>query len=637
MKTHAKSFKIHDKEFSYVYISDDNTAQKLLETISKYPPTARFGIDLETDHLPQYRGHTPKRGPKAGLDPHLSRIRLFQIYLGQSSCYILDAFHVTHSIIVEIVKGRKWVAHNAVFEASHLRKFSPELDDLDIECTMLGALLIDRAERSPYEPDDEDEEAMDEDDNRIKTQGFGLHALSAAYLKFPLRKEHQLSDWGKSELSGEQLAYAAIDSVVCYMLKQILAKKLTAYGMDKIYSLTCLMIPVVAEMQGTGLPIDQNQHDLLIALWSAAEAEARKLTDVEFPGVNLNSPKQLATWLQQRHPTLVAGWPLSKSEKSLTFSRPAIAHYRYIPAIDALLKYKKVNKLLNTYGPGLREFIHPYSKRLHGEYTLGETRTGRMSSRNPNLQNLPRDKDVRKMFVAPAGCKLVVYDLNQIEIRVAAELSRDEVMLSAFRNGTDLHKLIVSEMTGIPVEQIDADKRRLGKTLNFGLQFGMGPTKLRKQLAYQLEYVMTEDESYTACNTYKSLYHGYAKWSDDQRTNAERLGYVTTPLGKRRKLSEGEVYTKAVNCPVQGGAAEVLMCALVGVYKRIRREGYKGQIRIAGAVHDEVILIAKEEVADVAASMLSSAMAAAMRYVFPMAPITNICEGGIGDDWAEAK
>lgn len=642
MKTHSKAFKVLDTDHAYTYINDDATAKQLVSKLAKQrddwkdPKGYRMGLDIETDHKDEFRGHQPKRGWKAGLCPHLSRIRLVQIYDLKGMTWILDMFHVDHSIVVEILGGHKWVAHNAVFEQSHIRKLSPTVDCLDIECTMIKAMLIDRAERSPLEPDEEDEDEVEEDEVRVKTQGFGLHALSIKYLKIPLKKEYQAYGWQVPELTPEQLAYAAMDAIICSQLHTTFAPTITEYGMDKIFRLSNLMIPVVAEMQGTGMPIDHEQHAKLINEWTIDAAKKQVFTDQYLPGVNMNSPKQLGKWLETTLPHEVADWPRSK-KGGLSFGRPAISHYRNYPAIAALLDYKKVAKLLSTYGTPLRDFIHPFSGRIHPSYSLAETRTGRLSSSQPNGQNFPNDKKFREMFIAPKGTSMVVYDLNQIEIRVAAELSRDKVMLASFEQGLDLHKLIVSKMTGKPLSQITEKDRKLGKVCNFGLQFGMGGNKLRKAVAYQIDHVMTEAEGYNAKDTYDELYAGYTSWGDRQRMDAEHLGYVTTPLGKRRKLAEGETYTKSVNCPVQGGAAEVLMCALVALFHSIRKAGLQGKIRIAATIHDEIWLFVQEGLEQQGADLIQTAMVKGMLHVFPKANVSKLSAGGHGKRWSECK
>jgi DNA polymerase-1 len=636
---HKQTFKVHDVVCTYFYITTDARALKVLDILDRDDPHTRYGLDIETDHLPEWKNHTPKRGRKAGFCPHLSRIRLVQIYDCKDTVYILDAFHVSKDVIIKILSSKKWVAHNALFEQAHIRKLGAECEQLDIHCSMVQALLVDRAERSPYEPDEDEDDEDDEEvaEKAVKTQGFGLHALSMKYLNLPLKKEYQVSNWGKEELSREQLAYAAMDAIVTKKLYVELYPKLSIeHHMETIYKLSCKMIPVLAEMEGTGLLLDDKAHTALINEWTAELTEIQKRTDQFFPGVNLGSTKQLATWVKKNLPNHVEDWPLTK-KGALAFGRPAISHYKTIPAIKALLEYKKVKKKLDAFGEGMKDFIHPVSKRLHCEYTLAETRTGRLSARSPNLQQQPNEEKFRSLFIAPPGCSMICYDLNQIEIRVAAELSDDKVMKSAFTEGVDLHKLIVSRMTNKDVNDISDKERKLGKILNFGLQFGLGAKKLVKHLAFHMDYVMQEDESYHAIQTYKNLYSGYTAWCEKQRMSAEKLGYVTTPLGKKRKLLKDECYTKSVNCPVQGGAAEVLMCALVLMFMAIRKAGLQGRVRLAATVHDEVILYCQKGLEQQVEQIVSDCMSKGMLVVFRNAILKGIAKGGHGQSWSEAK
>lgn len=657
-KTHAKKFQILKEDFAYTYICDNATAVKLLGHLEQFRGQ-RMGLDIETTYKPEFKEWNgkkikPKRGPSTGLAPHITRTRLVQIYDPKHMTWILDCFHVDISIVVSILSDHKWIAHFATFEQKHIRKLSPELECLDIECSMVAAYLIDRAEHSPFEADEEDEEELEEEEERKgKNSGFGLHALSVKYLNFPLKKEFQADGWDEPELAPEKLAYAATDAVICKRLHSIFVPKIASYGMEKIYRLSNLMVPVIAEMESTGFCVDHDVHKQLIKKWGEDAAVAKIETDKYFPGINLNSTKQLAKWVVKNLPHEIPTWPLTKKgielekkgiefnrEEYLTFGRPAIPHLRTYKAIDALLIYKKVAKLLSTYGESLRDFINPYSNRIHPEYTLGETRTGRLSSKEPNGQNMPSpetDKLFRAMFVAPPGCKLVAQDFSQIEIRVQAELSRDPVMLRSFDQKIDLHRLIVFKMTGKPMESIGQKsvERRLGKELNFGLGFGAGANTLRKRVAYQMGQVLTDEEAQHGKDTYYDLYSTYINWSNDRRREAEILGYTTTPLGKRRKLVKTEIYTKAVNCPVQGGAAEVLMMSLVVFFHKVRKQGLQKFIRISATVHDSIMLFALNGYEEKANELLIESCKIGMLYVFPRANVKDICEGGIGSNWSE--
>lgn len=657
MIDHAQDFKIDEGVYAYTYIKTNELLVRLRTKLQEYkaswkaPDGYVMGLDTETLRLPQYAHHQDKKRPRSGLDPHMSAVRLVQIYDLKGRTWILDMLHLDKELVADILVEHKWVAHYAVFDQAHIRKISPRCECLDIQCSMIAALLIDRAEHSPYEPDEDDEEEMEEYDERVKTQGFGLQALVMKYLRFSLKKEYQLSDWNAPELSNEQLAYAAIDAVACSRLHSVLMPIMARYNMQKIYKLSCLMIPVIAEMQNIGLGIDDKVHQELIAQWTKEVTEAKVKTDQLLPGVNMNSPKQLAKWLERMHPDLCDEWPLTKLRKnkdgtpkpqSKTFARPAISVYRTIPAIAALLDYKKVAKLLGTYGENLRTQINPHSGRIHPSYTLGETRTGRLSSSRPNGQNMPSSPEFRKLFVAPPGCKLIVRDLSQIEIRVAAELSRDKAMLSSFTQGVDLHKLIMAKLLHKEIGSVSKPERKIGKIANFSMQFGGGAKNLRKQVAYGADHVMSMDEAYAAYNTYHELYAGWSQYGEDQRVLCEQLGYVTTPMGKRRKLESSEVYTKALNCPVQGGAAEVLECAMVYCFHAIRQQGISQFVKLSASVHDEVMLIAVNGYEERANQILEQSMIQGMLHVFPQAFVQGtgeqaLSQGGVGDNWADAK
>jgi DNA polymerase-1 len=595
-----------------------------------------MGLDIET--YPkigyEYRAQV-KKIRRAGLCPLMSDIRLIQIYDGAKSIFVYDLKKLTDTTaLVDILKTKKFVAHNAAFELGHLRNFG--IIKMDLDCSMVAAMTVDRAERSPFIPHE------DEEDEQLANpyQGYGLEIQVTKHLGFAISKLHQTADWSKETLSAEEYVYSALDSVACKLLMDVLYTHINTFNMGRYYDLLKNMIPVIVEMDRTGVDFDMEKHKVLIARWVEEEQEAKTELDKHFSGVNLNSTQQLNAWLRSKYPNLVSSWPKTNPDVAdcqvCSFGKDALLEYEHLEEINILSKYKKHSKMISTYGESLKDHIHPVTKRIHAQFTLGETRTGRLSSRAPNGQNYPSVDEFRELFIAPPGKKMIVLDLSQIEIRVGATLSKDKVMLKAFEDGTDLHSLIVATLSGRPIETVTKEQRKLGKILTFSLQFGTGPTGLMKRAKAQ-GIELTFDQAQEAYDTYHSLYAGYSAYCTAQRASATKYGYTITPFGKVRRLHTKEVYTKAINTPVQGGAAECIMCALVLVFNRLISLGLLGRVSIAMTVHDEVMLIADDDVATESFNILKEGLLKGCLKVLPSIPIKDLSQGGIGNNWSEAK
>lgn len=588
-----------------------------------------IGIDIET-------GKTHPENNMSGLDPHMSFIRLIQLYDGKDLLVIdMKGIPEPPKFLEAILERSTLVAHNAIFEIKHLWHHYSR--PKDIHCSMLMANFINNAEHSPYEPAEEDE--FGNEKPRFN-RSVSLADLTKQILGVRISKVHQTSDWNAEHLSKEQIVYAAIDAIATYDLAKHYAPKINKYKLQKSYQLYRRMMHVIAEMELSGIEVDVDAHNKLINDWTEQKAKAEQKCKKYFGNVNLRSSKQLHNWVLRTYSNdkrMLATWP--KTEKGqYSFNKIKLSEFQGLPAVGAILEYKKYATLLSTFGKSLQDKLSPVTKRLHCNFSLGETRTGRLSSRNPNLQNMPaRNDSFRHIFVAAPGCKLVVADFSQVEIRVAGELSRDPRILSAYANGMDLHSGIVSELSGKDIADVSKAERQLGKAINFGLQFGMGPNKLADYAKASYGVEMSDKEAANAYEVYHKKYAVYSAWSDIQREKCQKIGYVRTPMGRMRKLMEMETYTKAVNTPVQGGAAEVSFASLIKLQDRLQDEDLDGHIDILNTVHDEIVLEATLDYVDKAAEILQWAMEQGMLELFPTATTQGLVEVATGDTWAEAK
>lgn len=639
--------------FNLYYITDPSEAKTCILKLEN-SPCKLFGLDLETARAPGYENYANplKRGkaigPKPGLDPHLSEIRLIQLF-DNKSVYVFDAFKVGFRFAKAFLQSKRFIAHNGTFEIKQLTYNG--FPGLNIHCSMLMSILVDRAENSPYQPAEEDleeEETESAGAEYKKMKGFGLDAMMAKLFEFRLDKHFQTSDWNADELSSEQICYAGLDAVSTYRIGKLLYPKIKNYEMLKIYNLLKDSQHAIAAMELNGFHINKKIHRVIVDKWTERKIIAENDCRKYFKTINMNSSIQMGKWLEKRYqkiPGMLDRWPKAPSsiEKKVRYSFNAgkIALFAKDNAIAAYLAFKKIDKLLNTYGETLILQRHPKTKNIHCSFSLGETRTGRLSSFNPNLQNIPRvDKketglSLRHAFTAPKGWRFVVADYSQIEMRVAAELSRDKTMLRAYRTGVDLHKSIVAAVTGKRIDKVEDAERQLGKAINFGLLFGMGAEKLRIYARISYGVKMSDYEANNAfTNFHYKLYPGYSDWCERQRDICRDLGFVRTPMGKMRKLLEGELYTRAINTPVQGGASEVNLCALKRLNLALKSTP---QIKLIMSIHDEIILLAEESLVKAAEDILRLEMQAGMLDVFPYASLKDLVEVNSGSNWHDAK
>lgn len=618
-------------EFKTCYIDNEKDALKTVAILlSKTGKLA--GLDIETAKKEEFLEH-----PQAGLCPHLSKIRLLQIFDGVETVYVFDVFKINIEVLREALEKGHFCSHNGIFELQFM--IHNGFPNLNIGCSMLLSQIVDTAEKSPAEPvllpgeeeeDDEDKTGL----SQYKRKGHSLDAVTQRLFGYKVQKALQVSDWNKPELSVEQITYAGLDAVLTYKCAKVLAAKVSEYNMGKAYKLLKDMQHVVANMQLKGLPVDWEYHKGLIAQWTEKSDEAFKKCTPFFGETNMRSGKQMGEWLKKYlngDKLELDNWPKT-NKGAFAFSRTAITHYSHLPAIAALLEYKKYAKLIDTYGESLIEKKHPVTGNLHTSYTLGQTRTGRLSSRNPNLQNQPHDKYFRKMFAAPANYCIVAGDYIMIELRIQAELSQDPVMLEVFRTGGDIYKTTASSFLGIPVDKITDEQRTIGKIIALSLGFGMGPTKLGIYASNGFGLKKPQSEWDRAHKTYHSLFNVYSKWCDKMRDRAKKLGYIETILGKRRKLEESEIYTAAPNSSVQGSAADLMMTALI-----IAEDRLKGIADVVGSIHDEILVVSTIKKSEKVKETLTDSMNQSMRNLFPRSVSFEVAKVKIASNWGDAK
>lgn len=457
----------------------------------------------------------------------------------------------------------------------------------------------------------------------------------AAYLLNPLGR-----DYSVSTLAGGYRARAAAscpEAPQAPYLKPLclrLAERLEAEGMsDLLHNIEMPLAQVLSAMEQRGFLVDVKGIE---SYGAALEGRITELTTAIYTEAgrdfNINSPKQLGTVLEG------LGVPLKKRTKSgfSTDAETLEAMRGSHPIIGDILSYRTYQKLKSTYVDGLIKAADR-EHRIHTEFNQTETRTGRISSLNPNLQNIPVRTELgsklRKYFIARPGCLLLDADYSQIELRVLAHISGDKRMIADFLSGSDIHTETAATVFGVPRERVTPDMRRHAKAVNFGIVYGIGAYSLSNDIGVSVK------EAARYIEEYLSAYSGVRDYLETTVENAKRDGFVTTMYGRRRRLPELANSNKmvqalgrrlAMNTPIQGAAADIIKIAMINVERGFEQAGLSAKLILQ--VHDELIVEAPRAEAERAAELLKSIMESAAELAVPLT-----VDVGIGESWYEAK
>lgn len=463
-----------------------------------------------------------------------------------------------------------------------------------------------------------------------------LESVSLRYLDLPL----SVAPAGQLDLLEQEEAVAEMDARAAVAVERLVAPlegEINLRELRPLYEdVEMPLQAVLADMEVGGIRLDT---EILEAMQAELTKEISGLEErvYELAGerFNLNSPQQLSHILFE-----VLELPVLKKTKTgyATDVGVLTALADMHPIADALVRYRELSKLLNTYVCALPRLVDPTTGRLHACFNQAVTATGRLSSSNPNLQNIPvrteLGKTIRKAFLptSPGGLILSA-DYSQIELRVMAHLSGDEGLKSAFAEERDIHASTASEVFGVPFDEVTADQRRRAKAINFGVIYGISPFGLAEQLGIERE----EAERYIG--EYFREFPGVRKFLDRQVEEGTRKGFVTTILGRRREipeLAEGNVRLRrlgerlAFNTPIQGSAADIIKVAMLRIHGRLREEGYASRMILQ--VHDELVVDVADGEVDGVREMVRSEMEAACDLDVPLK-----VDMGVGPSWYEVK
>ena len=466
-------------------------------------------------------------------------------------------------------------------------------------------------------------------DEGLPLDGFVYDTALAAYLLDATESDYDLHRVSMRYCGAELSGAEAI-----YRLKPVTEEKLKELQMDKLYyEIELPLCKVLAEMQDTGFMVDRMAlsafGDSLTGSIDALRNEIYKQAGGEF---NINSPKQLGEVLFERL-VLPAG---KKTKTGWSTNADVLEKLRgKHPIIEMILDYRMLTKLKSTYADGLLKLIDP-DGRIRTNFQMTVTATGRLSSTEPNLQNIPVRKElgaqIRKMFIASEGKVLVDADYSQIELRLLAHISGDEHMQAAFMSGEDIHRVTASQVFNTPLSEVTSLQRSRAKAVNFGIVYGISSWSLAQDIG------VFPNEAKAYMDAYLEKYSGVREYMKNIVEKAKAEGYVKTLYNRRRALPElksSNFNTRsfgervALNMPIQGTAADIIKLAMVNVYNRLKAEGLESKLILQ--VHDELICECPEHEAQRVAELLSEEMSGAAKLSVPLT-----VDAKIGHSWAEA-
>ncbi|MDC0601712.1 DNA polymerase I [Aliiglaciecola sp.] len=479
--------------------------------------------------------------------------------------------------------------------------------------------------------------------NSVATR-HDMDSLSTHYLDHQTISFQDIAGKGAKQLTFNQIPleqaspYAAEDADITLQLHQTLWPQLSD-DPDLKRVLVDIEVPlasVLAKMEQTGVLIDsqtllQQSQDIAARIMEL-EKNVHDMAGEEF---NLSSTKQLQEILFNKLDLPI----LKKTPKGAPSTAEEVLQELALnyPLPKLLMEYRGLTKLKNTYTDKLPKMINPRTGRVHTSYHQAIAATGRLSSTDPNLQNIPirtaEGRKVRQAFVAPKGYRVVAADYSQIELRIMAHLSADSGLLDAFSSGKDVHKATAAEVFGVPLDQVTIDQRRSAKAINFGLIYGMSAFGLAKQLN------IPRQDAQKYMNVYFERYPGVLQYMEETRVLAKEKGYVSTVFGRRLYLPEINASNgmrrqgaerAAINAPMQGTAADIIKMAMLDVAKWIESLN-NDDVKMIMQVHDELVFEIKEHNLDEYTSKIIGIMESACSLSVPL-----IVEAGVGKNWDEA-
>ena len=582
-----------DVETDYTVV---RSGEQLASMIAAIEETGSFTFDTETTDLDAMRAQL------VGLSFSTAPGRAWYVPVGHREGAQLPLESVLAAVrpLFESPDIAK-CAHNANYDMTVLANHGIRFENVDFD-SMIAAHLLGKSYNQ-----------------------LGLKDLSLNELGHEMTPITDLIGRGRKQITFDQVEiaaasdYAAADADITWRLREVFEPQLDRQELRGLMDETEMaLLPVLVRMQRHGIKMDSGVlHEMSADMFrQLGEIESGIYGSVGHQ-VNLNSPAQLSDLLFKE-----LGLPRTKRTKTGHYSTDAnsLESLKGIhPVVDQILEYRQVSKLKSTYVDALPEMVNPTTGRVHTSYNQTGSATGRISSSDPNLQNIPirteTGRQVRRAFVAEGapGWQLFSVDYSQIELRVLAHMSQDEGLLDAFRRGEDIHSSTASLMFEVPLNEVDSDMRRIAKVLNFGVIYGLSPHGISQQTEFSRE------QGKDFIDTYFTKYPGISEYLERVKAQARADQYVETLMGRRRYLPEinstnfntrGAAERMAINMPIQGTAADIMKLAMVRVQHRLDAE--EMQTKMLLQVHDELVFETPQDEMDGLKDLVFDEMPAAM-------------------------
>lgn len=611
-------FKTDDAKFKKGHYRTIDTQKELENLIEVCEKSGLIAIDTETTSL------SPHSAKLVGVSVSYADTKAAYIPIGHCPVGAPESLvmgQLENDLVLEKLRPLledskiKKVGQNLKYDLQILRKWGVEVQGV-VGDTLLESYLLD------------------------PEQSHGLDALALRHLGHQNISYEEVTGKGKSQISFAEVSieqateYSAEDADVTYRLYHLLNPLLKEQGLIHLYDKTEVpLVEVLADMEFTGVSVDRKRLlGMDEALTEDISAVEDKIFEMASGAFNINSPKQLSHILFEK-----LGLPVIRKTKTGVSTDESVLQElsKSHEICQWILKYREFNKLKSTYVQGLLEQIHPETQRIHTSFNQTVTATGRLSSSNPNLQNIPTIEDprydVRAAFVAGAGKKLLSADYSQVELRILADMSEDHELMRAFKHDEDVHehtaRLIFKTKT------VSSEQRKVAKTINFGVVYGQTPYGLSQTLK------ISPGEAKAFIDAYFDTYSGVKSFLESLIEEARKKGFVTTRLGRRRFIPEINSQNRmrremaertAINTPIQGTAADMIKLAMLSTYKKLKQEKLKSKILLQ--VHDELVLEVPENEEERVQKILKFEMEGAMPLKVPLK-----VDMGWGKNWRECE
>ncbi len=590
--------------------------EDLLSLMSEIEKRKLVSLDTETT------SEDPLKAGLVGVSFSLEDDRAFYLplthhYLGApAQLEMSEALSVMRPVLED--EKIKKVGQNIKYDALVLRKHGVNLRGIYFD-TMIASYVINPGLRQ-----------------------HNLDYLAQHYLNHKMITYREVLGKGLSNFSevdvDRAMAYSCEDADVTLQLMHLLEEQLKKdMNEDLFYVLEMKLIPVLIEMEHSGIRIDtvffRDMSHRFSDQLKAVEQEIYDEAGMEF---NINSPQQLGYVLFEKLQLPVQ--KKTKKTKSYSTDVTVLTKLSALPfrIPKLLLRYRTLSKLKSTYLDALVKRVDPSTGRIHTSYNQTVAATGRLSSSNPNLQNIPirgeEGREIRKGFVSEEGHILLSSDYSQVELRIFAHYSGDPAFMEAFREDEDIHARTASEIMGVDKEAVTADMRRIAKAINFGIIYGMGSRKLSEELG------IDHETAKNYIDAYYERYRGVAEYRDRTIASAKALGYVTTLFNRRRYLPDidhknriirSEAERMAVNTPIQGTAADLIKMAMIRIHGRLGREALRTKMLLQ--VHDELVFEVPDREVQQVRALVREEMEGVYRLDIPLKVDIKI-----GKNWDEA-